>query len=125
MAQRSASICNGPGCQRRTVAGRRYCPTCNAAFRQRERARKRAADAARPSSDARGYDRRWRRIRLGVLAEHPFCQTPGCPWPASEVDHIVPLSAGGTHDRDNLQALCKRCHSAKTMGEYNRARGGE
>lgn len=29
------------------------------------------------------------------------------------LDHIVPLSAGGTNDDDNLQTLCKRCNSAK------------
>lgn len=29
------------------------------------------------------------------------------------LDHIVPLSTGGTNDEDNLQTLCKRCNSAK------------
>ena len=28
-----------------------------------------------------------------------------------EVHHKKPLSEGGTHDRDNLIALCKSCHS--------------
>jgi len=38
--------------------------------------------------------------------------------PASyEVDHIVPLSAGGTNDHDNLQALCRNCHGEKTQRE--------
>lgn len=27
-----------------------------------------------------------------------------------EVDHIVPLSRGGTNDIDNLRILCKSCH---------------
>jgi 5-methylcytosine-specific restriction endonuclease McrA len=34
-----------------------------------------------------------------------------------EVDHIVPLSAGGTNDRNNLQALCRNCHGEKTNRE--------
>ena len=30
---------------------------------------------------------------------------------AEEVHHKKPLSEGGTHERDNLIALCKSCHS--------------
>jgi 5-methylcytosine-specific restriction protein A len=33
---------------------------------------------------------------------------------ATEVHHIRPLSRGGTHDEDNLMALCKPCHSQIT-----------
>lgn len=29
------------------------------------------------------------------------------------VDHIVPLAAGGTHDRSNLRVLCDRCNGRK------------
>jgi hypothetical protein len=29
------------------------------------------------------------------------------------IDHIVPLAAGGTHDLDNLQVLCRSCNSSK------------
>jgi HNH endonuclease len=31
-----------------------------------------------------------------------------------DIDHILEFSAGGTDDDDNLQALCKSCHSVKT-----------
>jgi len=62
----------------------------------------------------------WKRIRARVLAEYPVCQWLGCDMPASECDHIVALAAGGTDDRANLQALCKRHHSIKT----NREDGG-
>ena len=31
-----------------------------------------------------------------------------------EVDHIVPIHAGGTTDEDNLQVLCHDCHREKT-----------
>lgn len=30
------------------------------------------------------------------------------------VDHIVPLSAGGTNDRTNLAAACERCNAEKS-----------
>ena len=42
--------------------------------------------------------------------------------PAQKVDHIVPLERGGTHDKANLQALCKPCHSSKTAREDDRWR---
>ena len=35
-----------------------------------------------------------------------------------EVDHIVPVSQGGSETEfDNLQALCRDCHMDKTMRE--------
>lgn len=30
-----------------------------------------------------------------------------------EVDHITPIAAGGTSDRENLQTLCRACNAAK------------
>lgn len=40
---------------------------------------------------------------------------------APEVDHIYPVSRGGTHEMHNLQCLCKRCNISKfnmTMEEW-------
>ena len=34
-----------------------------------------------------------------------------------EIDHIIPLSAGGTNKENNLQALCSPCHKDKTRDE--------
>jgi 5-methylcytosine-specific restriction endonuclease McrA len=34
-----------------------------------------------------------------------------------QIDHIVPLSAGGDNEPDNLQALCRPCHFAKSKKE--------
>ena len=40
-----------------------------------------------------------------------------------EVDHILNVARGGTHNLDNLQTLCADCHAAKTAkesGEWRR-----
>jgi len=37
-----------------------------------------------------------------------------------EVDHIVPLALGGSDAMSNLQALCPRCHKAKTREDIRR-----
>lgn len=57
------------------------------------------------------------RIRKLVLLEEPLCRqclAEGRTTQAREVDHIIPLEAGGTDDRANLQALCRQCHKQKT-----------
>lgn len=36
-----------------------------------------------------------------------------------EIDHNVPLFAGGTNDISNLHALCRNCHGKKTILERN------
>jgi hypothetical protein len=61
------------------------------------------------------YDARWQRIRASVLGTEPLCRlclSAGRTVPATVVDHIKPLQDGGTHQQDNLQPLCKRCHDA-------------
>ena len=37
-----------------------------------------------------------------------------------EVDHIVPISEGGTNKEDNLQALLRSCHQRKSAREQAR-----
>ena len=71
----------------------------------------------RPGSSARGYGYRWQALRADYLRHHPLCvscEAKGRVTAAREVDHIKPLAAGGSNAADNLQALCKPCHSRKT-----------
>lgn len=42
------------------------------------------------------------------------------------VDHIVPLIAGGSNDRSNLQILCQPCNNSKSSKdqiEFMQSRG--
>lgn len=56
------------------------------------------------------------------LREHIFsrdnyqCQikSEGCTNKAEEIDHIIPVSKGGTEHPDNLQASCLNCNRKKS-----------
>lgn len=48
----------------------------------------------------------------------------GCTARATQVDHVIPVSRGGTHVLNNLRATCKNCHAKKTAEEGNNARQG-
>ena len=77
----------------------------------------------RASAHARGYGRRWQRNRLMYLARHPLCAdcfALGRTNAATDVHHILPLSAGGTHAWSNLRGLCKAHHSRQTAGGRRR-----
>ena len=53
------------------------------------------------------------------LKQHPTCATCKCNLTKDimQIDHIVPLAAGGDNEPDNLQALCKNCHFNKSKNE--------
>jgi 5-methylcytosine-specific restriction protein A len=60
------------------------------------------------------------------LAREPLCRIcrrGGQAMAATEVDHIVPRSRGGSDTWRNLQSLCKPCHSRKTAREEGRWTG--
>ena len=59
----------------------------------------------------------WRKLRKQVLAEEPLCRhcaAQGLVVLATEVDH---MNGAADNSREALQALCKPCHSIKTMAE--------
>lgn len=99
MPRRFSRPCSQPGCP-------------NLECREHRRPRR---AGRRPSAAARGYGRRWQRLRKMFLRANPLCVECGAA--ASEVDHIIPLRQGGSNRWDNLQALCKSCHSRKTAQE--------
>ena len=57
--------------------------------------------------------RRWRKL---VLARDAICVDCGEAL-ATDADHKVPLSKGGSWALSNGQGLCHRCHSVKTARE--------
>ena len=104
-------VCTLPGCP--TISPRSgRCPQ-----------HRRAQELAQPSRIDGRHDfytsTTWRTLRASVLHQHPTCQHPDhCNNPATDVDHIQPISHGGSRlDRDNLQALCHPHHSQKTAHE--------
>ena len=65
--------------------------------------------------------RRWRALRLVILArDHYRCRACGRAG-RLEVDHILPLARGGDRwDPSGLQSLCRGCHVLKTAAENRR-----
>ena len=103
-----ARACKHPGCTANAVRGSFSCSAHQQAAR--------TYDDTRASASARGYDRRWRKVRRIQLQREPLCSH--CGDVAREVDHIVPIADGGARlDLRNLQSLCKSCHSRKTRAQ--------
>lgn len=77
--------------------------------------------------DRRKRGRAGQRERAQVIAEEPLCRrclARGVESPTEEVDHIKPLSQGGTDTRSNKQGLCVPCHRDKTAAEDAQRRVG-
>lgn len=109
--------CAFPGCPELIEHGKTHCYAHERAAQREYNRYKRD-----PNSNAR-YGRRWREIRQRFVSENPLCEEcakEGRLTPAEEVHHIIPMSHGGTHDWNNLMALCKSCHSRITAKDGGR-----
>lgn len=84
---------------------------------------------SKQSRHDRGYGAAWVKTRARILIRDMHlcqpCRAKGRPTPATQVDHIKPKAKGGTEDDDNLQAICRNCHDAKTLAEAAEAQGRE
>lgn len=81
------------------------------------------------SRHERGYGNTWSKVRLLVLRrDRGLCQCDKCRggelrlMPATEVNHILPKSKGGTDDMDNLQAVARECHARITAEQQGKKR---
>jgi hypothetical protein len=69
---------------------------------------------------ARGSSTEWKKLREACFSVWGrTCNY--CGEVATQVDHIIELAIGGTNTLDNLQPLCKPCHTAKTV-RFNKKR---
>jgi len=120
MPRKPKHPCSHPGCP--NLTDKRYCEEhekiVNSNYEKYER---------NPNTRRR-YGRAWKRIRDKYVSRHPFCEMcyeRGILVKTEEVHHKKKLSDGGTHDRENLIALCKSCHSrihAQQGDRWNRNR---
>ena len=108
MPRKPKHPCAYPGCPELVESGERYC---------REHAKEEAKRYERYGRDPqtkKRYGRVWSRIRASYAREHPFCEMcyrEGRLMLMDEVHHILPVSKGGTHERNNLMSLCRSCHN--------------
>ena len=92
----------------------------NGMCRQHARAFAKLAPPAptRPNAHQRGYTHKWRELRDKFLRSNPLCAK--CGRGGEDVDHIIPIRSGGTHQWKNLQTLCRPCHRIKTEEDKNK-----
>ena len=92
------TVCAHPGCPRRVPKGR---------------CKDHQLLARRSPSSRVTATRRWAKVRRRVLArDRHTCQL--CGSPATEVDHITPVAAGGAwYELSNLRAVCAPCNQAR------------
>jgi len=99
--------CAQSGC--RELTRERFCPA-----HKREETRRYERFERDPNHD-KYYDARWKKIRAAFLRAHPLCERcrdEGRLTAATLVHHKIRVRAGGSHDPENLQALCPACHEA-------------
>lgn len=95
--------CGDPTPRRHPLQTR--CKTCHQK-KPEQRQRRRRVNRAK-------YGSRWQRVSRRVRNEVGHCESCNAV-ESLTTDHIVPLSAGGTNDRDNLRVLCLQCHERVT-----------
>jgi 5-methylcytosine-specific restriction protein A len=82
----------------------------------------RMKDKAYKQGERMRHTAAWLNMRKRHLALNPLCvhcQQEGRYTQATDVDHIIPHKGDYNlfFDTENLQSLCKSCHSRKTLTE--------
>ena len=112
MPLRPLHPCAQPGCPE-LVRDQARCSRHTKQQKRRLDERKRPEDRQFYSSS------RWRKLRALKLSHDPICQKAMCYNQATDVHHIQRRQEFPelTFALENLQALCKRCHSSETARE--------
>ena len=110
------TVCHKNGCYETAVEGHCYCTK----HMELENAARRRKPAVRGKSSSwhRLYNsERWRRMSRDFLQKYPYCAVCGAP--ARIADHIQPHRGNELlfWNELNLQPLCWKHHSAKTLKE--------
>ena len=119
MPMKAKRPCAYPGCP--NLSDERFC------LEHRSKVNSDYERYGRNKATKKRYGRAWKRIRDRYASLFPFCEIcfdKGIIVPTQEIHHKKPLSEGGTHDMDNLIALCKSCHSQihAKRGDYWKGR---
>lgn len=113
MPQKPLKPCKYPGCPELIREGS-YCP------KHKMIANREYNQCHRDPDFRQRYGRQWVKIRNAYISKHPLCEEcekAGRLVPATEVHHKIPLASGGTNAEENLQSLCKACHSRHTLND--------
>ena len=118
MTRKVKKPCRFPQCPKVTTAKHGYCP-------EHKQQVDKSYEKTREKSQIY-YTKRWKDLRKIQLNNHPLCADPfnhhkryeQSRAMAAEVDHIDGNS--DNNEMDNLQSLCKKCHSRKTALEQDR-----
>ena len=104
------SICTEPRCPNLTKKGKCF---THKQQEQQEYRKHRPDDSFYRSPE-------WRKVRLEVLADSPYCCVCGAV--ANTVDHIKPLRERPdlALDRGNLRSMCKPCHEKRSVKDGQR-----
>lgn len=121
MPTRAKKICAHPQCGKTITAGA-YC-------HDHMQAKGSASKSWMDTSDHQRkvyHSARWKALRKKILRASPCCikcKEDGRIVAASHVDHIKAVKDGGAiWDEENLQSLCRSCHSSKTSQEIHARR---
>ena len=128
MAQRPKRPCRYPRCSRLTTSKHGYCPT-------HKKSTDKSYELTRETATQRGYTKRtWQNLRKIVLNNNPLCADPHTTHkrysetvPATEVHHIDGDRTNNFYEKghpdNNLQPLCKQCHSRLTAQDHGFGKG--